>query len=58
MQVSANFKRPECTRLHLGELQSQKFSRWSIREKLTRKVRLSQSPILPLYTISLGAFYQ
>ena len=37
------FKRPECTRLHLRELQSQKFSRGTVRPKLPRKVRRSQS---------------
>ena len=59
------FKRPECTRLHLRELQSQKFSRRTMRPKLPRKVRRSQflmgatAPILPLYTvtISLGPLY-
>ena len=59
----AKFQRPECTRLHLRELQSQKFSRRSMHPKLLRKVRRSQSkgdiaPILPLYTISLGPLYQ
>ena len=37
------FKRPECTRLHLRELQSQIFSRRTMRPKLPRKVRRSQS---------------
>ena len=34
---------PGCTKLHLRELQSQKFSRRSIRLKLPRKVRRSPS---------------
>ena len=42
-QAFARFKRPECTRLHLRELQSQIFSRRSVRPKLPRKVRRSQS---------------
>ena len=43
IQAFAKFKRPECTRLHLRELQSQKCSRRSMRPKLPRKVRRSQS---------------
>ena len=43
IQALAKFKRPECTRLHLRELQSQKFSRRSIRPKLPRKALRSQS---------------
>ena len=35
----AKFKRPECTRLQLRELQSQKFSWRSMRPKRRRKVR-------------------
>ena len=42
-QAFARFKRPECTRLHLRELQSQTFSRRSVHPKLPRKVRRSQS---------------
>ena len=41
IQAFAKFKRPECTRLHLGEFHSQKFSRSSMRPP--RKVRRSQS---------------
>ena len=62
------FKRPECTRLHLRELQSQKFSRRTMRPKLPRKVHRrfavlmgAIALILPLYTrtvtISLGPLY-
>ena len=43
IQVLVKFKRPEYTRLHLRELQSQKFSRRSIRPKLPRKALRSQS---------------
>ena len=43
IQVFAKFKRPECTRLHLRELQSQNFSRRSMRPKLPRKGRGSKS---------------
>ena len=43
IQAFAKFKRPECTRLHLRETQSQKFSRKSMHPKLPRKVRRSQS---------------
>ena len=39
IQAFAKFKRPECTRLHLREFQSQKISRRSMRPKLPRKVR-------------------
>ena len=56
IQAFAKFKRPECTRSHCRELQSQKFSRRSMRPKLPRKVHRSQSylsRILPLYTTSL-----
>ena len=56
IQALAKFKRPECTKLHLRELQSQTFSRRSMCPKLPRKVRRSQSHI-PLYTISLGPLY-
>ena len=43
IQAFAKFKRPECTRLHLRELdQSQKYSRKSMHPKLRRKVRGSQ----------------
>ena len=42
-ETSTKFKRPECTRLPLEELQSQKFYRRSMRPKLPRKVRPSQS---------------
>ena len=43
IQALAKFKRPECTRLNLRELdQSQKFSRKSMRPKRRRKVRGSQ----------------
>ena len=41
IQAFAKFKRPECTRLHLGEFHSQKFSWSSMRPP--RKVRRSQS---------------
>ena len=41
-QQSRNL-RPECTRLHLRELQSQNFSRRSMRPKLPSKVRRAQS---------------
>ena len=34
IQAFAKFKRPEFTKLHLRELQSQKFSLWSMRPKL------------------------
>ena len=43
IQAFAKFKRPECTRLQLRELQSQKFSWRSMRPKLRRKVRRSQT---------------
>ena len=43
IQAFEKFKRPECTRLHLRETQSQKFSRKSMHPKLSRKVRRSQS---------------
>ena len=43
IQAFAKFKRPECARLHLRELQSQKFSLGSIRPKLPIKVPRSQS---------------
>ena len=43
IQAFPRFKRPECTRLNLGELQSQKFSWRSMRPKVRRKVRRSQS---------------
>ena len=42
IQAFAKFKRPECTRLHLRELQSQTFSRRCMRPNLPRKVRRSQ----------------
>ena len=64
IQAFAKFKRSKCTRLHLRELQSQKFTQRCMRSKLPRKVRRSQlvpigaiAPILPLYTISLGTLY-
>ena len=66
IQAFAKFKRPECSRLHLRELQSQKFSRRSMRQKLPRKGRRSNpfavlmdaiAPTLPLYTISPGPLY-
>ena len=43
IQALAKFKRPECTRLYLRELQSQTFSQRSIRPKLPRKALRSQS---------------
>ena len=43
IQAFAKFKRPECTRLQLRELQSQKFSWRSVRPKLRRKVRRLQT---------------
>ena len=52
IQALAKFKRPECTRLHLRELQSQTFSRRSMCPKLPRKVRRSQSHIATVYYIS------
>ena len=42
IQAFAKFKRPECIRFHLRELQSQKCSRRSMRPKRPRKVRRSQ----------------
>lgn len=43
IQVFSRFKRPESTRFHLKELQSQKlFSRRSMNPNLPRKVRRSQ----------------
>ena len=39
----AKLKRPECSRLHLRKLQSQKFSSRSMSTKLPRKGRRSQS---------------
>ena len=36
IQVFAKFKRPECTTLHLRELQTQKYSRRSMHPKLPR----------------------
>ena len=52
IHVFAKFKRSECTRFHLRELQSQKFSRRSMCPKLPRKVRRSQSHIATVYYIS------
>ena len=49
IQASAKFKRPECAKLHLRELQSQTFSRRSMCPKLP--------PTLPLYFISLRPLY-
>ena len=43
IQAFARFVRPECTRLHLRELQSQKFSRRSMHANLSRKVPCSPS---------------
>ena len=43
IQAFAKFQRPECARLHLRELQSQKFSLGSIRTKLSIKVPRLQS---------------
>ena len=43
IQAFAKFKCPECTRLHLRELQSQKFSLRSMHPKLPRKVCCLQS---------------
>ena len=43
IQAFAKFQRPECARLHLRELQSQKFSLGSIRTKLPIKVPRLQS---------------
>ena len=43
IQTFAKFKRPECTRLHLREFQSRKVSPRSMRPKLHRKLRRSQS---------------
>ena len=58
------FKRPECTRLHLRELQSQKFSPRTMCPKLPRKVRRrfavligAIALILPLYTVTMGPLY-
>ena len=65
IQAFAKFKRPECTRSHRRELQSQKFSRRSMRPKLPRKVRRSQStlyyislvyPFLPVRDISISGY--
>ena len=52
IHVFAKFKRSECTRFHLRELQSQKFSRRSMCPKLPRKVRRSQSHIATVHYIS------
>ena len=63
IQVFSRFKRPESTRFHLRELQSQKlFSRRSMHPNLPRKAPLAVlmgaiAPIMPLYTISLGPLY-
>ena len=43
IQAFAKFKRPEYTRRHRRELQSQNFSRRSVRPKIHRKVRRSHS---------------
>ena len=43
IQAFAKFKRPECTRLHLRELQSLTFSQRSMLLKLLYRVRRSQS---------------
>ena len=43
IQAFAKFKRPECTRLHLRELQSQKFFYRSMHLNFPRKVHCSQS---------------
>ena len=43
IQAFATFKRPECIRLHLRELQSQKFSRRSIPRNSLEK-RAVRSP--------------
>ena len=43
IQAFAKFKRPKCIILPLRELQSQNFSRRSMRLKLPRKVRRSKS---------------
>ena len=42
IQGFAKFKRPGCTRLHLRELQYQKFFPRSMRPKLPKKVHRSQ----------------
>ena len=52
IQAFAKFKRPECTRLHLRELQSQKLSQRNMCPKLPRKVRRSQSHIATVFYIS------
>ena len=58
IQAFAKFKRLEYTRLHLRELQSEKFCWRSMHPKLPRKVCHSQSwCLLALYTTSLGPLY-
>ena len=57
IQAFAKFKRPECTRLHLRELQSQKFSHALKTPQKSAPFAVLMgtiTPILPLYTISLG----
>ena len=57
IQSFAKFKRLECTRLHLRELQPQKFFPRSMHPKLPRKVApftvliTTIAPIWPLYTM-------
>ena len=56
IQAFAKFKRPECTRLHLRELQSLKFSRRNSLEKSA--VRSPDGRYCALIaTVSLGPIY-
>ena len=63
IQSFAKFKRLECTRLHLRELQPQKYFRRSMHPKLPRKVApfavliTTIATIWPLYTLFLGSLY-
>ena len=59
IQVFAKFKRPECTTLHLRELQTQNIqggacTRNSLETTPLAVLMGAIAPILPLYTISVG----
>ena len=49
IRAVAKFKRSECTRSHRRELQSQKFSRGSMRPKLPKKRVGSLSRVIKVY---------